>query len=148
MARSLLEPDFGTLAACRPAIKSAFWDPWETAVLGQILARSLLEPDFGTLTACRPAIKTAFLDPWERLFWAKSWPGAFWQQICGVRGPLQKHKEGQQARESGREHGRNNRTKGGGTRGRDESKYDWGPLGGWVVPTQGSNISVKQSFRP
>ena len=60
-----MEPDFGTLLAWSPAIKTAFWDPWETALLGQILARSLLEPDFGTLLAWNPAIKTAFWDPWE-----------------------------------------------------------------------------------
>ena len=35
-------PDFGILVACSPAIKPAFWDPWETALLGQILARSLV----------------------------------------------------------------------------------------------------------
>ena len=52
LARSFLEPAFGTLAACGQATKSAFWDQGETAVLGQILARSLLEPDFGTLAAC------------------------------------------------------------------------------------------------
>ena len=60
-----MEPDFGTLAASGPAIKSAFWDHWETTVLGQILAGSLLEPDFGTLAACRPAIKSAFWHHWE-----------------------------------------------------------------------------------
>ena len=52
----------------KPAIKSAFWDPWETAVLGQILARSLLEPDFGILVPWSPAIKNAFWDPWETAF--------------------------------------------------------------------------------
>ena len=46
------------------AVKSAFWDHWETAVLGNILARRLLEPDFGTLAACGPAIKSAFWDHW------------------------------------------------------------------------------------
>ena len=59
-----MEPDFGTLVACKPAIKGAFWDPGETAVLGQILTRSLLEPDFGILAACKPAIKGAFRDHW------------------------------------------------------------------------------------
>ena len=60
-----MEPAFGTLAACKPAINGAFWDPWETAVLGQILTRSLLEPDFGTLAASGLAIKRAFWDHWE-----------------------------------------------------------------------------------
>ena len=53
------------MRASRPAIKSAFWDYWKTAVFGQILAGSLLEPDFGNLRASRPAIKTAFCDYWE-----------------------------------------------------------------------------------
>ena len=43
LARSLLESDSGTLAACRPAFKSAFWDHWELGRLGQILARSFLD---------------------------------------------------------------------------------------------------------
>jgi hypothetical protein len=42
-----LEANFWHLAAPRPAIKLPFWDPWETAFFGQILAGSLLEPDFG-----------------------------------------------------------------------------------------------------
>ena len=42
LARSLLEANFCHLEALRPAIKLPFWDPWETAVLGQILAGSLL----------------------------------------------------------------------------------------------------------
>ena len=62
---AVLDPDFGNLEASRPAIKSAFWDYWETAVFGQILAKSLLEPDFGNLEASRPAIKSAFWDDWE-----------------------------------------------------------------------------------
>jgi hypothetical protein len=41
LARRLLKPDFGILVACRPAIKSAFWNRWEPAVLGQILALGL-----------------------------------------------------------------------------------------------------------
>ena len=65
LARSPLEPEFGTLVAWNPAIKSPFWDHWETAVLGQILAGRLLEPAFGTLVACKPAIKRAFWDYWE-----------------------------------------------------------------------------------
>ena len=54
--------------ACTPAIESAFWDHWETAVLGHILARGLLEPDFGTLVACQPAIESAVWDHWETTF--------------------------------------------------------------------------------
>ena len=61
-----MEPVFGTLVACKPAITSAFWDHWETAVLGQILAKSLLEPDFGTLVAWSPATKSAFWDHWKK----------------------------------------------------------------------------------
>ena len=84
LAGSLLEPDFGNLEASRPAIKSAFWDYWETAVLGQILAGSLLEPDFGNLEESRPAIKSAFWDYWETAVFGPN-PGRepfgarFWQ---------------------------------------------------------------------
>ena len=40
---------FWQFGAFQPAIEIAFWNLWETAVLGQILARSRLEPDLGTL---------------------------------------------------------------------------------------------------
>ena len=58
-------PSGTVLPAPRLAIKFPFWDPWETAVLGQILARSLLEAKFWHLAAPRPAIKLPFWDPWE-----------------------------------------------------------------------------------
>jgi hypothetical protein len=60
-----LETNFGNLRALGPAIKIPFWDPWETALLGQILAGSLLEANFGNLRALGPAIKIPFWDPWE-----------------------------------------------------------------------------------
>ena len=46
----------------RPAIQSAFWDHWETAVLGQILAGSRLEPDFGNASS-NPYHGTIMKDP-------------------------------------------------------------------------------------
>ena len=62
------KPDFGTLAACRPAIKSAFRDHWETALLGQLLARSLLEANFCPLRAFAEAQRPAA--------GAREWKGA------------------------------------------------------------------------
>ena len=56
---------FWQFGGFRTAIKTAFWDYWETAVCGKILAGSLLEPDFSNLEASRPAIKSAFWDYWE-----------------------------------------------------------------------------------
>ena len=50
---SLLEANFCHFAAPRPAIEFLFWDHWETAVLGQILAGSLLEANFCHLVAAR-----------------------------------------------------------------------------------------------
>ena len=68
-ARSIMLEGFRVqklhLQGCKPAINSAFWDQWETAVLGQILARILVELDFGTLVAWNPAIESAFWDHWE-----------------------------------------------------------------------------------
>ena len=46
-------------------MKTPGWDPWETAVLGQILAGSPLEANFGNLRPLGPAIKIPFWDPWE-----------------------------------------------------------------------------------
>ena len=45
------------LEASRPAIKSAFWDHWETDRSGPKSLTSRLEPKFGKLEASRPAIK-------------------------------------------------------------------------------------------
>ena len=50
---SPLEANFCHFAAPRPAIEFLFWDHWETAVLGQILAGSLLEANFYHLVAAR-----------------------------------------------------------------------------------------------
>ena len=60
-----MEAIFCHLRAFGPAIKGAFWDHLETAVLGQILARSLLEAMFCHLRAFGPAIKGAFWDHLE-----------------------------------------------------------------------------------
>ena len=78
------EPDFGTLAACPRAIKIFFWDHWGTALLGQILARSLLGQILGFwwLGALQLKLPSGILG--KRLFWTKSWPGAFWKQICAL----------------------------------------------------------------
>ena len=38
-------------------VEIGFWNHWETAVLGQILARHFLEPDFGTLAPCSCLLK-------------------------------------------------------------------------------------------
>ena len=43
------EANFDNLRALGPAIKIPFWDPLETALLGQILAGSLWEPFFGAV---------------------------------------------------------------------------------------------------
>ena len=61
----LLEANFCHLRARGPAIKIPFWDHWETAVLGQILAGSLLEANFGNWRARGPAIKIPFWAHWE-----------------------------------------------------------------------------------
>ena len=73
LARSLLETNFCYLRAfgpankipaafclfkaLGPAIEFRFWDHWETALSGQILARSLLEANFCYLRAFGPASK-------------------------------------------------------------------------------------------
>ena len=56
---------FWTLVACKPAITSAFWNHWETAVLGQILAKSLSEADVAKPVPAQrgdPCPKTAVED--------------------------------------------------------------------------------------
>ena len=58
-----MEAKFGNLRAFGPAIKIPFWDPWETALLGQILAGSLLDANFGNLRALGPAMKNLLLGP-------------------------------------------------------------------------------------
>ena len=72
---------FWQFDAFQPAIEIAFWNLWETAVLGQILAGSRLEPDFGNLALCSRLLKLTSGIFGKRPFEAKSWPGAFWKQI-------------------------------------------------------------------
>jgi len=48
-----------------------FWDHWEMAVCGQILAGSLLESNFFHLAAPRSAIDFLFWDHWETAVFGK-----------------------------------------------------------------------------
>ena len=57
LAGSLLEPNFGNLAASGPQLKPPSGTIGKRPVLGQILAGSLLEPNFGTLAASGPQLK-------------------------------------------------------------------------------------------
>ena len=59
---------FCHLAALRSAIEFLFWDHWETAVLGQILAgrsREVTGANFCHLAAPWPPIEFLFWDHWE-----------------------------------------------------------------------------------
>ena len=76
---SLLEANFCHFAAPRPAIEFLFWDHWETAVLGQILAGSLLEANFCHLVAARSKwLQVAASGCWEQI--AAS--GCKWEQVA------------------------------------------------------------------
>ena len=57
LAGSLLEPNFGNLAASGPQLKPPSGTIGKRPVLGQILAGSLLEPNFGNLAASGPQVK-------------------------------------------------------------------------------------------
>ena len=60
---------FCHLAALRSAIEFLFWDHWETAVLGQILAgrsREVTGANFCHLAAPQPPIEFLFWDHWEK----------------------------------------------------------------------------------
>ena len=74
LAGNLLEPDFGHLAASRPAIKSAFWNHWETAVSG---------PNPGIWMP-----SGSFLEPSRKLVAgpSKSLLGTFWESARGLVG--------------------------------------------------------------
>jgi hypothetical protein len=61
----VLEGNFCHFGALGAVIKISFWDHWETALLGQILAEALLEANFCHLKAPGPAIKIPFWDHWE-----------------------------------------------------------------------------------
>ena len=69
---------FGQFGAFRPAIGSAFWNPGETAVSGQIVARSLLETDLGNLAPFGRLLEVLSGILGKRPLWAKSSQGAFW----------------------------------------------------------------------
>ena len=57
LAGSLLEPNFVYLEACGPALTGAFWDYWETDVLGQILLDRF---EAGTLAGLEASGKAFF----------------------------------------------------------------------------------------
>ena len=68
------------LAALRSAIEFLFWDHWETAVLGQILAGRSREVTGGHGSKFLPFGRSRRLNFYsgiiaKRPFWAKSWPG-------------------------------------------------------------------------
>ena len=57
LAGTLLESEFGYLAASGLQLKTPSGTIWKRPVLGQILAGSLLEPNFGNLAASGPQLK-------------------------------------------------------------------------------------------
>ena len=114
---ALLELDFGTLAAVRAPIKISFWDQWETAILGQILARNPFgawcckfdshphhylkrgpilergqEPFWSSILAfwqpSGPPLKFPFGINGKRPFWTKSWPGPLLELDVSILTPF------------------------------------------------------------
>ena len=92
LAGSLLKPDFGHLAASRPANKTAFWDYWETARFGSNPGREPFGARFWQFGGFRATIERAFWDHWETArfgsnpgrepFGAKFWQfGGFWVAV-------------------------------------------------------------------
>ena len=86
---------FCHLAALRSAIEFLFWDHWETAVLGQILAGRSREVTGGHGRS-REQISAIWRHLGRRLnfssgiigkrpFWAKSWPGGRGRFTGGLR---------------------------------------------------------------
>ena len=66
--RGSMGATFCPLAALRSAIEFLFWDHWETAVLGQILAgrsREVAGANFCHLAAPQPPIEFLFCDHWD-----------------------------------------------------------------------------------
>ena len=87
--RGPFRTNFGHLRGPGPAIKIPFWDPWETVLLGQILAGSLLEANFGNLRALGLAIKLSFWDPWETALLGQILAGEpFGRKFRQFEGPL------------------------------------------------------------
>ena len=70
------------LGASPPANESAFWNHWETAVLGQILARSHLEKYFGNLAPFNQLLKLPSGIIGNGPLWAKSRREAFFGAKC------------------------------------------------------------------
>ena len=76
--RGSMGATFCHLAALRSAIDFLFWDHWETAVLGQILAgrsREVTGANFCYLAAPRPPIEFLFWDHWETAVLGQILPG-------------------------------------------------------------------------
>ena len=86
--RGSMGATFCHLAALRSAIDFLFWDHWETAVLGQILAgrsREVTGANFCYLAAPRPPIEFLFWDHWETAVLGQILPGRS-QEVGGYGG--------------------------------------------------------------
>ena len=73
--RGSMGATFCPLAALRSAIEFLFWDHWETAVLGQILAGRSREQISAIWRPLGRRLNFSSGIIAKRPFWAKSWPG-------------------------------------------------------------------------
>ena len=119
--RGSMGATFCHLAALRSAIEFLFWDHWETAVLGQILAgrsREVTE-DHGRSReqisaiwrpfSCLLNFYSVIIGTWP--FWAKSWPGGHgrsWEVTVGY-GRLRRRKTEESGGTAGKRFEKNER---------------------------------------
>ena len=95
--RGSMGATFCHLAALRSAIEFLFWDHWETAVLGQILAgrsrevtgghgrsREVTGANFCHLAAPQPPIEFLFCDHWDMAVLGQILAGRSREEVMGV----------------------------------------------------------------
>ena len=85
--RGSMGATFCPLAALRSAIEFLFWDHWETAVLGQILAGRSREQISAIWRPLGRRLNFSSGIIAKRPFWAKSW-----REVTGGYGPLRREK--------------------------------------------------------
>ena len=79
---------FCHLAALRSAIEFLFWDHWETAVLGQILAGRSRERISAIWRPLGRRLNFSSAIIGKRPFWGKAWPGGHgrFREVTGTEG--------------------------------------------------------------
>ena len=81
-----MEPNFGNFVLASWLINICFWEPWEKAFLGKILAKEPFGAKFGQFGLASWLLKAASGNLGKKPFWDKSWPRSLLEPNLGNLG--------------------------------------------------------------